>query len=136
MTLKHSLYILALLIGIGALGAAVWFGLQGTSSHDDTAIADHRGEAKVFVVLTDAGFEPRYVRITQGTQVVFTTTRANQFWPASDPHPSHSIYPEFDPKEPIMPDSSWSFIFDKVGEWGYHDHLRSYFTGTIYVTPQ
>jgi plastocyanin len=87
----------------------------------------------VGIVLTEEGFEPREIHITKGTKVTFTTTRQNQFWPASNLHPSHEIYPEFDPKYPLEPTESWSFVFDKPGVWRFHDHIRSYFTGTIYV---
>jgi plastocyanin len=85
------------------------------------------------VVLTEQGFMPQEVTIKKGGTVTFTTNNGKPFWPASDPHPSHSIYPEFDPRAPIAADSTWSFSFDKVGNWGYHDHLRSYYTGTIHV---
>ncbi len=97
------------------------------------ASSDERGHSAVQVILTDAGFVPQYIRIRRGTMVTFTTTRSDEFWPASNPHPSHSIYPAFDPKVPIQPNDSWSFTFDRVGVWGYHDHIRSYFTGIVQV---
>ena len=87
----------------------------------------------VSIVLRDTGFDPQSVRIRRGTTVVFSTTRSNQFWPASNPHPTHDIYPKFDARVPISPDSTWSFRFDDIGTWNYHDHIRSYFTGTVYV---
>ncbi len=99
----------------------------------DEKIADLRGQSEVSVVLTDGGFEPSEFYIRRGTQVTFTTTRANQFWPASNTHPDHDIYPEFDSKRPLKTDESWSFVFEKVGAWGFHDHVRSYFTGKVYV---
>ena len=98
-------------------------------------IIDETGKRTVTIVMTDNGFEPKQIRIKSGTQVIFKTTRSGAFWPASDPHPSHTDYPEFDPAEPIAASSSWSFVFDRVGEWGYHDHIRSYFSGTVYVVP-
>jgi plastocyanin len=99
----------------------------------DSGIVDLRNRSEVSVVLTDSGFVPSRFEITKGTRVTFTTTREHQFWPASNPHPSHDIYPEFDPKQPIDSGSSWSFVFDKPGEWGFHDHIRSYFAGEVYV---
>lgn len=114
--------------------AGVFVYLQ--AQHDITGdVVDLRGQKEVKVVLTDKGFEPQAIRITEGTRVTFTTTRSDEFWPASDPHPTHTDYPEFDPLEPIQPGASWSFVFDKIGRWGYHDHIRSYFSGTIYVDP-
>ena len=97
--------------------------------------SDEFGKTSVQVVLTDEGFVPQNIRIKQGTTVRFTTTRSDEFWPASNPHPTHSLYPAFDPKEPIEPSDSWSFTFDRVGVWGYHDHIRAYYTGIIQVDP-
>ncbi len=54
-------------------------------------------------------------------------------WPASDPEPSHANYPEFDPKKPIAPAKSWIFVFNKVGNWGFHDHLWPKNKGVIRV---
>ncbi|MCE9541468.1 hypothetical protein K8R03_02815 [Candidatus Kaiserbacteria bacterium] len=85
------------------------------------------------VVLTDKGFEPNNVTIRVGGTVTFSTTNGRPFWPASDPHPNHTLYPAFDPLAPVAADATWQFRFDKIGRWGYHDHIRSYYTGTIHV---
>lgn len=114
------------------LGIAFVF-LRAQGSSNATAVVDWRGKPEVTIVLTDRGFEPDSVRIDIGTEVLFTTTRKNQFWPASNPHPTHAIYAAFDSQKPINPSESWSFTFDTAGAWGFHDHIRSYFTGTIYV---
>lgn len=87
----------------------------------------------ITIVLAEEGFTPQEVHVRVGTTVTFTTTTGNFFWPASDLHPSHSIYPAFDPKKPIGANESWSFTFDRVGNWEFHDHLSPYFTGTISV---
>lgn len=86
------------------------------------------------ITLTDKGFVPSEITIKKGETITFKTSTGNMFWPASNLHPSHLLYSEFDPKEPIQPDASWSFTFDKVGAWQFHDHLAPYFTGTITVT--
>lgn len=87
----------------------------------------------VIVTLGESGFSPAEVHIGEGDTVTFVTTIGRQFWPASNLHPDHSIYPEFDPMRPLQPDERWSFTFREQGEWRFHDHLRSYFTGTVYV---
>ncbi|MDQ3065134.1 MAG: hypothetical protein M3Q36_02585 [bacterium] len=53
--------------------------------------------------------------------------------PASDEHPSHKIYSEFDSNGDVAPGGSYSFTFNKIGEWGYHDHDRAGCTGVITV---
>lgn len=85
------------------------------------------------ITLTDRGFEPRVLTVRVGSTVTFKTSRGRPFWPASDSHPSHDIDPEFDPGIPVATDGQWAFRFERTGSWGYHDHLRSYFTGTIHV---
>ena len=88
---------------------------------------------EVVIVLTDVGYEPSDVTISVGTTITFTTTRDTFHWPASNLHPNHTIYPEFDPLAPVPPEENWSFTFDKAGKWNFHDHLRSYYRGTITV---
>ncbi len=85
------------------------------------------------IVLTEDGFVPDTLVIKKGETVVFSSARGKLFWPASNLHPSHLEYSDFDPKTPIKADAEWSFVFEKTGEWEYHDHLAPYFTGTITV---
>ena len=117
-----SVAIAAVIIGIGRRG-----GLQ-------TVLPQKTSEGSVSITLTENGFVPDPITVTQGTTVTFKTNRAEAFWPASDLHPTHDIYPEFDPKEPTDANKTWSFKFDKVGTWKYHDHLFPYYRGTITVT--
>ncbi len=116
--------IAALVIAIVAIGFGVAYarGPQLTQMTEAT------------VVLKDSGFEPEMTRITRGGTVTFRNERENPFWPASDLHPSHGLYAEFDPMRPLDPGEQWSFRFDRVGTWDYHDHLRSYYVGTIHVS--
>ena len=81
------------------------------------------------------GFEPDKLTIKAGESVVFVNKDTQEHWPASDDHPSHQIYPEFDPKRGLCPGESWSFKFDRIGTWGMHDHLFSAFHGSITVQP-
>ena len=84
--------------------------------------------------LTDR-YEPKDVTIKQGETVSFVNDTDGFHWPASNVHPTHSIYSEFDPREPIGPGETWSFTFNQAGSWKYHDHLRANLVGTITVEP-
>lgn len=99
----------------------------------DRALNLPSGEAHI-ITLTADGYNPENLSIKRGETVTFKTTEDKPFWPASNIHPTHSIYSEFDPKDAIMPDKTWSFKFEKSGKWNFHDHLSPYFTGTIEVT--
>lgn len=85
------------------------------------------------VVRTEQGFVPQNVHIKKGDTVKFVNQTKTPFWPASNSHPSHGIYPEFDPRVQIAPGDSWSFTFNKVGNWGYHDHMAASMQGRIVV---
>ncbi len=117
--MKKAFVYLALLIGLGGLFFFFF---------------NSKKPAKTYqIVLSEKGFTPKEITIRQGDTVRFKTTRGKPFWPASNLHPSHLLYSEFDPKEPVEPDSSWSFRFDKKGVWGFHDHLFPYYRGKITV---
>lgn len=79
------------------------------------------------------GFEPNELAINIGDKVTFENTDSQDHWPASNLHPTHSIYPEFDPKKPIKPGESWEFKFDRAGQWRMHDHLYPQMAGKIIV---
>jgi len=85
------------------------------------------------IELRQDGFYPEKITIRQGDTIRFTTTLGQPFWPASNIHPTHTIYPEFDPKESILPKDSWSFEFTEPGLWKYHDHIHANYTGKITV---
>ena len=116
--------------GVLVLGLAIYVSqIQETRPARITGLP----EDSASVVLTEQGFTPKEITVKAGGTVTFSTDRDKTFWPASDSHPNHTIYPEFDPQGPVSAGDTWSFRFDKEGDWKYHDHLRSYFTGTIHV---
>jgi len=92
------------------------------------------GTPAVTIVRTDTGYEPSEVTIKKGDIVMWKNESSDYHWPASDLHPTHGIYPEFDPLKPIAPGADWSFKFDKVGVWKFHDHIRANKVGTVTVT--
>ncbi|MBI3420894.1 MAG: hypothetical protein HY006_02420 [Candidatus Sungbacteria bacterium] len=131
MISKTYIYIL-LAIAAGILLAAI--GLFKRDAPFDQTRQPSPSPTPYIIELQEDGFHPPVITIPRGDTVKFMSTKKNYFWPASDLHPTHAIYAEFDPKEPIESDGTWSFRFEKTGEWRYHDHLAPYFTGTIIVT--
>jgi plastocyanin len=85
------------------------------------------------VVFTDTGFHPSNLSIDPGDKVRFVNKSGGQFWPASNLHPTHTIYPDFDTKKLLPPNTEWSFSFNRSGEWKFHDHLQPRFEGKILV---
>lgn len=96
-------------------------------------IIEVHAESKHIIHMQDNGFNPQQVEIQKGETVVFENEDKEDHWPASNTHPTHQLYPEFDPKKPINPGKSWEFKFDKPGSWGFHDHLNPNNKGTMLV---
>jgi len=106
-----------------------------------------RETTEVIIKITDNGFEPKEIEIVRGTRVTWINESNRPSWPASDIHPTHRLYPGsgiekcgtpeedkiFDSCKGLTPGESWSFIFQEIGEWPYHDHLNPSFVGKIIV---
>lgn len=99
--------------------------------------------AEATVTYTADGFTPQTLEIARGTKVIFKNESGNPMWVASAIHPTHSLYPQksptdclgssFDACDVTPHGASWSFTFNKVGSWGYHDHVRANIRGTVVV---
>ncbi|PCI30220.1 hypothetical protein COB52_01780 [Candidatus Kaiserbacteria bacterium] len=91
--------------------------------------------AEYSISLTKEGYDPSEITILAGDRITFSADPEYYkfHWPASNIHPTHSIYSEFDPRDPIKSVDKWSFIFDDRGAWRFHDHLAPYYTGVIIV---
>lgn len=132
--MKKEILAVAFLALVGvSFFAYQYFSHSNASSISETKPTQEIPEGAVVITLSKDGFSPDEISIKTGTTVVFRSIEGDLFWPASNLHPSHLLYPEFDPQEPIQPSDVWSFTFTKVGEWKYHDHLAPYFTGVITV---
>ena len=93
-----------------------------------------------------SAFSPDTVTIAKGGTVTFTDTAGATMWVASGMHPAHSGYDSTTlsahcaagyagaaPFDQCEAGASYSFTFDKVGSWGYHDHKNSSAFGKIIV---
>lgn len=89
---------------------------------------------KIFLInITSDSIIPSYLEIPLNTKIAFINKTNNSVWIASDDHPTHQIYPEFDSRGNIDSGAKWEFLFDKTGRFGYHDHLNPILKGTIVV---
>lgn len=99
------------------------------------------------VLFTKNGYEPNELTIKKGETVVFTNTITDLTWPASAQHPTHTVYPGsdikkcgtaeagniFDACKGLVEGESWTFTFNEVGAWNYHNHLNPAKFGKIVV---
>lgn len=79
-------------------------------------------------------FTPAVVNIKVNDWVFFKNKSTLDFWPASNPHPTHTDYPGFDALKNIAPGGEYKFQFTKAGSWGYHNHLNPDIGGTVNVS--
>jgi plastocyanin len=99
----------------------------------ETAAPDGNDVAVTEITYDGKTFSPSAVTIKSGDVVIFKNNSTADFWPASGPHPTHTLYPEFDAKKGIAPGQSYQFKFIKVGIWPFHDHLNPSAFGKITV---
>jgi plastocyanin len=98
-------------------------------------------QVTTIVNITKNGFEPKSVSLLKGEKVLWINLDQSAHWPAVDPHPAHTDYPEkggcinsaFDACRPIQPGGKWEFVFNHAGTWKYHDHLNPSFSGEVIV---
>ena len=106
------------------------------------------GERNV-IEITSSGFTPGTLTISKGETVTFINKDTEEHWPASASHPTHTVYPGsdiekcfdgktdkstlFDSCGGLSEGESWSFTFNEVGSWGYHDHLDANLHGKVIV---
>lgn len=118
---------------------------NATTTEEQTNVPDSSPQT-VEVSFTDDGYSPRSITIDAGDTVRFVNNSDSNFWPASAVHPTHEVYDgttlnehctagdvAFDACGPLAPGDSWSFTFNKVGTWNYHDHRTPSFTGSVTV---
>ncbi|MEN9621830.1 MAG: hypothetical protein RLZZ67_264 [Candidatus Parcubacteria bacterium] len=81
----------------------------------------------------ESGLSPRRLVVNMGDVVTFINDSTHEVWPASDPHPTHNVDPQFDTRRPLKPNDTWTYSFQNPGVWKFHDHLASVVEGEIVV---
>ena len=99
------------------------------------------------IEITSSGFNPPELTINAGETVTFINKDTEPHWPASAMHPTHKVYPGsdiakcgtseasniFDACKDLGPEETYSFTFNEVGEWNYHDHKNPSLFGKVIV---
>ncbi len=91
------------------------------------------GGNMVTVTYTNAGFVPARIEVATGTMVEFINESNKEMWVASNDHPGHEVLPTFDQFKTIGKGGRYAYVFDKVGNWQYHDHINPELIGTVEV---
>jgi plastocyanin len=120
---------------------ALIFILSGTSVFAHTV-----DEPGTHTIHMDAeGYSPERLEINQGDTVIFENVDTRERWPASNIHPTHTVYPGsdiakcgtgehiFDACRGLEPGEEFAFTFNKPGRWRFHDHIWPQLVGEIVV---
>lgn len=143
-----GIIVIVLIVILGA-----WYFLAGPSMSAPTGAGTVSATPTadgVTIDYTNQGFSPASVRIIDGDSVTWTNSSSENLWVASDPHPQHSGYDgttrsehcaagytgptPLDSCTMIAPGGSWTFVFNQVGSWGYHNHADDEMRGTVIVS--
>ncbi len=115
----------------------------GTVTGNESSSTNTQGY-DAMVDWSTSGFNPTTITIKKGQTVRFMNNDTSaSFWPASDIHPTHSLYPQksasdclgssFDACKALGPGQYFDFTFSYAGKWGCHNHLRASQKCTIVV---
>lgn len=99
------------------------------------------------VSITPAGFVPQTILVQANGTVRWVNNAGVLSWPASDKHPTHTVYPGsnvtkcgtseedeiFDACRGLAPGEIYEFAFNRTGIWTYHDHLNPLLIGAVVV---
>jgi len=94
-----------------------------TVSVTPTPTSAVRSPVTYTVRLTASGPVPRDLTVHAGDLVVMVSEVAG-YWPASDPHPLHTLCPGFDAKRSLGIGDDYSIQFMIPRTCTYHDHLN------------
>lgn len=131
--MKKLFLIAVIALAFVIAGTLIFKHTAETPNSEPESPAQEPASGATYIIMKDSGYEPSKITVPAGTEVVFINRGTKNHWPASNIHPTHQIYPEFDPKKAVAPGESWSFIFGKPGIWRLHDHLYPNITGAITV---
>lgn len=76
------------------------------------------------VKITAKGFVPKVIMVKKETTVVWVNKDNKPHQIASDPHPLHNLLKGLIGNKPLSTGTSYSFTFNQVGTFTYHDELN------------
>ncbi|MEX0934230.1 MAG: plastocyanin/azurin family copper-binding protein [Candidatus Saccharimonadales bacterium] len=109
-----------------------------TTPGDDTDVIDDgqndtEAEVQAQVRYSSSGFAPATLEISIGDTVSFVNGGNVSMWVASDSHPTHTNFPDFDARRGYGSGETYEFTFNEPGSYGYHNHLNPNHGGLIIV---
>ena len=125
--------------GPNQTGATTPVSVQGVPSSGAGSANERLLQSGVVIVTyTDEGFVPPVIEVRAGEQVHFINRSSKGLWVTADLHPTatEQRYPEFDLGKTIPNGGTYTFVFTKVGVWGYKNLNDERHLGTVSVIKQ
>lgn len=123
-TKKNLSVVLVVLIIIAFAGLVVLIVSNDPQRKKLSLSSDYISTNTAIVEVTKSGFVPDTIQIKKNTTVIWRNIDSNPHQPAADPFRTHESNPNLVALEALEENDSFSFTFDEVGEFGYHDNLN------------
>lgn len=132
---KNQSKVIALVVAAVAVFFAIIAVAITSRSKQAVVESPRRTPGQAVVIITETGFMPEHLRITAGDTVSWINKDLQPHSVASNPHPSHdglkSLF-----SEPLSPDSTYTYTFNDVGNFPYHDDSNPERNGVIEVVAE
>lgn len=129
--------IILLIIIVGGLGWYAYSTKEGDLTQNNaptpTPPAPVSTAETHVVEITSTAFIPATLKIKTGDTIKFINKDTKAHWPASGPHPQHTLCPGFDSQVGLKAGESFSFTFTEAKTCPMHDHLNPAIRGSIIV---
>lgn len=113
-----------------------------------TSERERKSIERRLVMYTEDGFSPQRIEIGVGDTVTWQSD-GTPMWVASANHPTHTVYADTSRSEhcddtdaagtrfdQCESSDTYSFTFEKPGEWAYHNHVDAGHTGVVVVSEE
>lgn len=104
-----------------------------TSPVSPTGTTQGQMTKEVTVTANTQGFEPQKVTVKVGTKVTWVNKSGGVSNVSSAKHPTHLVYPPLNLGN-FQDGATVSLVFDKPGDYKYHNHLEPTQFGSVVVT--
>ena len=137
--LKKVLIIIVVLVAVVA-GGAFAFKMVNSSTDSTQNASDVASDASASneisqdatITYSENGYSPERLVVKSGTKVTIKNASSKDMEFDSDPHPSHTNNKELN-EDLVEAGKAQTFVVNKTGTFGYHNHLNASETGTIVV---
>lgn len=131
--MKQKYVIPLIIIVLLILGALLWISFSTKSKISVSFRTDSALPKEVIVKLDKNGFSPKEVTIKTGTSVRWENISGDKQTVNSDDYPNNQLHRELN-FGVFNNGSSVTYIFTRIGTYGYHNQLHHEQSGEIIVT--